>query len=122
MSTYDYLTDIARERGWQAEGQTRVTRYTKGDQTIYVHWCAGPRFVIRQANLVSSSAGDVDAVWHDEVGKVDAVAGWLRGVMMATEADEAETQARYGMSSEQLADEAEAGYDPNKFVPYARRS
>jgi hypothetical protein len=39
---------------------------------------------------------------------------------MATEADEAELIEAYGMTSEQLADEAEAGYDPAKFVPYTR--
>jgi hypothetical protein len=43
-------------------------------------------------------------------------------VIAATPEDVAEAEARYGQTIEELADEAEAGYDPAKFRPYSRRT
>jgi len=81
-------------------------------------WCTFPVDPRRSPTVMHHRAG------HQENGCIERRNGFVvaHEVRDATPEDEAELLARYGKTADELADEAEAGYDPSKFVPYSRKT
>ncbi len=71
---------------------------------------------------ITTADGGQKATCHCDYDMVDPRCVRLHTpVVPATEEDEQWLIKTYGKTSEELADEAERGYDPAKFVPHQRK-